>query len=149
MTTTQPTEFENRDGDRFLRVGGGALRIKLNQGREELTFTPKSPEQAHRVALAILTGPGKVEAVAFGSDLEEAAKRLTDHFRMLDAQAAAEAEAAELQAEALAILNAMDPDCATDEWQHWGEYSQAKALNAAEAVREVRRLHTNKETQHG
>ncbi|WP_217996109.1 hypothetical protein, partial [Arthrobacter woluwensis] len=61
--------------------------------------------------------------------------------------AAAEAEAAELRAEALAILNAMHPGNLAPDWAHWSAESQGLGITAARAAREVRRLHTNKETQ--
>lgn len=149
MTTTQPTEFEDFDGDRVLYVGGGALRVKLNLDPDVLTFTPKTPEQAQRIALAILTGPGKAGEMVCTGRVAAAAQNLISYFADLDAKAAAEAEAAELEAEALAILNAMYPGNPAPDWADWSAESQGLGITAARAAREARRLHTNKETQHG
>ncbi|PSS42931.1 hypothetical protein C6401_15350 [Arthrobacter woluwensis] len=151
MTTIQPTEFRNKHG-RTLRIESDGVRIVTPE--REMAFFFDSPEQAHRAVLAILTGPGKVDPDSDVSDparmsLEEAVSILRNHFAALDARAAAEAEAAELRAEALAILNAMNTDFPSNEWQDWNQWNQERALNAARAAREARRLHTNKETQHG
>jgi len=156
MTTTQPTEFTDKYDHRFRVEDDG---VSIIFGTSSFKFFFDSPEQACRAALAILTGPGKVVpdesafariAAAEDAHIAFGAHQIREGLTMKDEavrEAAADSEAAELRAEALAILNAMDPDCATDEWQYWGEYSQAKALNAARAAREARRLHTNKEAR--
>lgn len=150
MTTTQPTEFEN--------PYGGTMRVMQNglafYDMEDKPFMFESPEQAHRAALAILTGPGKVQIdQKYDEDamsyLDHGTLEIARHIAALDAKAAAEAEAAELRAEALAILNAMYPGNPAPDWDDWSAESQDLAIAAARAAREARWLHTNKETQHG
>ncbi|WP_144627580.1 hypothetical protein [Arthrobacter woluwensis] len=147
MTTTQSTEFEN--------PYGGTMRVMQNglafYDMEDKPFMFDSPEQACRAALAILAGPGRVERLEVFDDdipaLNAAVNALSEHFAALDARAAAEAEAAELEAEARHLFQTQKNALG---WAYdWADEPDEIHDAFREVAREARRLHTNKETQHG
>lgn len=107
MTTTQLTEFENKEGMR-LTIHDDAIVISTPMAA--LGFQFASPEKAHRAALAIFTGPGKVDPTVLGKGrtvIVRSVDEIACYFADLDARAAAAAEAgaAELRAEALRYYN--------------------------------------------
>lgn len=142
--SNQPAEFNNKHG-RTLRIEPDGVRVVTPE--REMAFFFDTPEQAHRAALAILTGPGKVD-VTDQSDpstihLRDSVRSLNQHFEYIAAWAAAEAEAAELETEARHLHRALAPHVL------WGSLDCSARKNWIDVAREARRLHTNKETQHG
>ena len=156
MTTTQPVRFHN--DARRLTITETCVIVTDEKGWMQMTYPFDSPEQAHRAALAILTGPGKVEpdGTVTEHDLAEAAAyNLRAHVARLDDAAREAAEAAELDRRAELAYRVASTHLTTGAPKQWPDVTdKTKALwrdtiRALDADAEARRLHTNKETQHG
>ena len=159
MTTTQPTEFSNSEG-RYLNVFSDRLVIDT-KGSGLWTFLFDSPEQACRAALAILTGPGKVVpdesafarmAAADDAHIAFGAHQIREGLTMKDEAARDEAEAAELDRRAELAYQAVRTPLPALQWRDVAEKGKdtwRDIIRALDADAEARRLHTNKETNHG